>query len=83
MYPILTEAHKDQMFYELKEDENHNYHSLDQFMATNSTILKVNVFNGSIYSWMTFRDHSFSNFHDKLADLEDRKDQIFRKRLYE
>ena len=83
MYPIITEAHKDQMFYELKEDENHNYHSLDQFMATISTILKVNVFNGSIYTWMTFRDHSFSNFHDKLADLEDRRGQIFRKRLYE
>lgn len=71
------------MFYELKEDELHNYHILDQFMATNSTILKVNVFNGSIYSWMTFRDHSFSNFYDMLVELENSKDQIFRKRLYE
>ena len=70
------------MFYELKEDETPNYHSLDQFMATNSTILKVNVFHRSIYSWMTFRDHSFSNFYDMLADLDDKKDQIFRKRLY-
>ena len=58
------------MFFELKDKENLNYDNLDQYIATNSTILKVNVCQGILHCWFTFRDHSFSNFHDKLKDLE-------------
>ena len=59
------------MFYELKEKENLLYHTLDQYLATNTTIIKANVFQGTIHTWLTFRDHTYSNFHDKLQVLNE------------
>ena len=80
----VTDSHKDNLFYELKDKANLLYHSLDQYIATNTTIIKVNIFQGIVHTWLTFRDHSYSNFHDKLKDLNEYSEgQTFKKRLYQ
>lgn len=79
----ITDGHKKNVFYELKDKEHLNYHGLDQYIATNSTIFKVNVYQGIFHCWLTFKDHTFSNFHDKLKELQQIPiGMTFKNRLY-
>ena len=54
------------MFYDLLDNINDSG-PLDQFIATETTIMKANFHQGFIHTWITFRDYKFSNFYDVLA----------------